>query len=121
MKRICWIMLAAMFCLSAFWGCNQKPNGSTDDEISCETFIVLEVSESNILVAEIGADGTAIDTKQYSVPNWFNPSTDIKVDDKITIYHNGEVLETYPVQFAEIQKMEYDDKETGLSVVVIAD
>lgn len=121
MKRIFLTILAVMLCLSAFSGCNQKPKGTPNDEISYGTFIVLEVSESNILVAEIGSDGTAIDTKQYSVPNWFNPSTDIKVDDKITIYHNGEVLETYPMQFAEIQKMQYDDKETGRSVVVIAD
>lgn len=121
MKRILLTLLAVMLCLSAFFGCDQNPKGSTNDEISYGTFIVLEVSESNILVAEIGADGSAIDTHRYSVPNWFNPSTDIKVDDKITIYHNGEVLETYPMQFAKIQKMQYDDKETGSSVVVIPD
>ena len=102
MKRIFLTILAVMLCLSAFSGCNQKPKGTPNDEISYGTFIVLEVSESNILVAEIGSDGTAIDTKQYSVPNCFNPSTDIKVDDKITIYHNGEVLASavtlYPVK-----------------------
>ena len=75
MKRILLTVLMITLCLTIFSGCNQKPQGSANDEISYGTFIVLEVSESNILVAEIGADGTAIETQQYSVPNWFNPST----------------------------------------------
>ena len=35
----------------------------------------------------------------------------IKIDDKIGIYHNGEVLETYPMQFAEIYEMQYTDSD----------
>ena len=79
---------------------------------------MLEVSESNILVAGIGAGGVAIETNQCSVPNWFYPSTNIKVGDRITIYHSGGILETYPVQFAEIQKMEYKHSDGCITTVI---
>ena len=119
MKRILLTILAITLCLAAFSGCDQKPQGLLNDEIYYETFIVLEVSESNILVAGIGAGGVAIETMQYSVPNWFHPSVvDIKTGDKITIYTNGEVLETYPMQFAEIQKMEYKHSDGCITTVI---
>lgn len=119
MKRILLTILAVMLFLFSFSGCNQKPKGLLNDDItSYGTFIVLEVSESSILVAEIGTGGVAIETNQYSVPNWFYPSTDIKIGDKITIYHNGGVLETYPMQFAEIQKMEYKDVDGCITTVI---
>lgn len=108
-------MLAMILCLVTFVGCSQN------DKIFHGTFITLDVSDSTILVAEMGEDGAVVDTDRYRVPNWFAPSTNIKVNDKITIYHNGEVLETDPMRFSKIQKMQYDDSETGLSVVVIAD
>jgi len=118
MKRILLAILAIILCLAAFSGCDQKPQGLLNDEIYYETFIVLEVSESNILVAGIGAGGVAIETDQCIVPNWFYPSTDIKVGDKVTIYHSGHVLETYPIQFAEIQKMEYKDSDGCITTVI---
>ena len=42
----------------------------------------------------------------------------LKIGDKITIYTNGEVLETYPMQFAEIQKMEYKDVDGCITTVI---
>ena len=121
MKRILSTIVAITLFIAVIPSCNQKTKGTPNDEIYCETFIVIEFSESNILVAEIGAGGIALEMNQCSVPNWFYPSTDIKVGDKITIYHSGDVLDTYPMQFVEIQKMQYDDKQTGSSVVVIPD
>ena len=85
------------------------------------TYIVMEVTDNNMLVAAIDEDGKAIETKQYSVPNWFHPSTKINIGYKIIISHSDRILETFPMRFAEIYTMEYYDKEKGLSVVVIPD
>ena len=119
MKRTLLTISLIALCFTILASCNQKPKGTPSDDITCGTFIVVEVSESNILVADIGEGGVAIETMQYSVPNWFHPSVvDIKTGDKITIYTNGEVLETYPVQFAEIQKMEYKDVDGCITTVI---
>ena len=119
MKRTLLAIFLIVLCFTILASCNQKPKGTPSDDITCGTFIVVEVSESNILVADIGEGGVAIETMQYSVPNWFHPSVvDIKIGDKITIYTNGEVLETYPMQFAEIQKMEYKDVDGCITTVI---
>ena len=119
MKRTLLAIFLIVLCFTILASCNQKSKGTPNDDITCGTFIVIEVSESNILVADIGEGGVAIETMQYSVPNWFHPSVvDIKTGEKITIYTNGEVLETYPMQFAEIQKMEYKDVDGCITTVI---
>ena len=109
-------------CVLGLVGCSSDERGSVKDDAtdSC-TFVVMDVTESKLLVAEIGEGGKAIETRQYSVPNWFYPSTEIKVGYKITIKHSGAVLETFPMQFAEIYSMEYWNRETGLSTIVTVD
>ena len=121
MKKL--LALALMLvCVFALIGCNDSKKGASQDDVTDSfTFVVMEVTENNLLVAEIGEDGKAIETQQYSVPNWFNPNTEIKEGYKITIKYNGGILETYPMQFAEITSMEYWDRETGLCTTVIAD
>ena len=109
------VLVLMLVCVLGLVGCKADSNSSV------ENFVVMEVTENNLLVSKIAEDGTAIETLRYSVPNWFNPSTEIKEGYKITIKHNGKVLETDPMQFAGIIYMEYWDKETGLSTVVIAD
>lgn len=114
--------LLALVCVFGLCGCNaDKGNAPNDDVTNDNTYIVMEVTESSLLVAEIGENGKAIEAKQYSVPNWFYPSTEIKVDYEISITHNGSILETFPMQFGEIYKMEYYDKEVGLLTTVIPD
>lgn len=106
----------------ALVGCNEhQPNGRDTSPNPAYIYIVMEATENNLLVAETDENGKAIDAKQYSVPNWFYPSTEIKAGYKITIKHNDKILETYPMKFAEISSMEYYDRETGLSTVVIPD
>ena len=100
---------------------NSNTSNGHDTAPNPDAYIVIEVSETNLLVAEIGENGKAVEAKQYSVPNWFYPSTEIEEGYKITIKHSGVVQETFPMQFAEINSMEYWDKKTGLSTVVIAD
>ena len=120
MKKLIALVLV-LVCVLSLVGCSEhQPNGH-DTAPNPDAYIVIEVSETNLLVAEIGEDGKAIEAKQYSVPNWFNPNTEIKEGYKITIKYNGGILETYPMQFAEIISMEYWDRETGLSTVVIAE
>ena len=113
-------LVLVMVCVLAFGGCNaDKGNTPNEDATNNNTYIVMEVTENNLVVAEIGENGKAIESKQYSVPNWFYPSTEIKVGSEISITHNGSILETFPMQFGEIYKMEYYDKEVGLLTTVI--
>ena len=119
MKKLIAAILAFVFVFSLI-GCSSDRRGTPNDEIDYCTFIVMEVTESNLLVAEIAEDGKAIEAKQYSVPNEFH-SSNITVGDRIKIEHNGEILETFPMQFGRIFSMEYQDKETCLNVVVHID
>ena len=121
MKKFLLIVLA-LVCVLGVCGCNSNRGNTPNDDVTNDnTYIVMEVTESNLLVAEIGENGKAVEAKQYSVPNWFYPSTEIEEGYKITIKHSGVVQETFPMQFSEINSMEYWDKKTGLSTVVITD
>ena len=115
MKKLIALVLA-LICVLALVGCN-KQNDATPNP---DTYIVIEVIENSLLVAEIGEDGKAVEAKQYSVPNELH-SSKISVGDRIKIEHNGQILETFPMQFGRIFSMEYQDKQTGLNVVVHID
>lgn len=138
MKRIYLMILSLIICLLVFVGCNTTTNNNEDIEseddgvknsniVSNEgdkekqysSFIITDITDSNLIVAEIGEDGNALVTRQYKIPNWFD-GTDvkIKIGDKITVVHNGEVTETEPTEFAEIYQMEYEDSH-GCTICVI--
>jgi hypothetical protein len=120
MKQTILTILALLTCFVVLSGCDLMPKGTPYDEITHETFIVLEVSDSSLLLAEIGEDGTAVDTAQYRVPNLFAPNTQIQVNDKVKIEHNGEILESYPMQFSKIYKMEHIDA-SGIATTIVVD
>ena len=120
MKRIVLTILAVLTCFGVLSGCDLMRKGTPYDEITHETFIVLEVTDSSLLLAEIGEDGTAIETRQYRVSNLFDTKTQIQVNDKIKIEHNGEILESYPMQFSKIYKMEHIDA-SGIATMIIVD
>ena len=122
MKKFITLVLA-LLCVLGLVGCKTDEQGSLDnDDVTGEfTFIVIEASESHLLVAEIGENGKAIKAKQYSVPNVFHPNTEIVARDKVVIHHNGVILETFPMQFEHISSMEYYDHKTGLNVIVNID
>ncbi len=69
MKKLIALFLA-MVCVLVLVGCNDSKKGSPQEDVtdSC-TYVVMEVTESSLLVAEIGKDGEAIKTSQYRVPN----------------------------------------------------
>ena len=119
MKKIIALILA-LVCVLALVGCNKQKSNGNDTTTDANTYIVMEATESNLLVAEIGEDGKAIEAKQYRVPNEFQ-SSNITMGDIIKIEHNGDILETFPMQFGKIYSMEYQDKETGLGEAVIID
>ena len=121
MKKLISVILVLILVMGLM-GCRADKQGNPNDDVSdSDAFTVMGVTDKNLLIAEIGENGKAIETRQYSVPNWFYPSTEIEEGYKVTIKHSGAILETYPMKFAEIYSMEYWDKETGLSTVVIAD
>ncbi len=114
-----------LFEIQEYYAENYRLNSNTsnghDSSPNPYAYIVIEVSETNLLVAEIGEDGKAIEEKQYSIPNVFHPSNKIVVGDQVIINHNGKIRETFPMQFGQIYSMEYYNHETGLNVIVNID
>lgn len=127
MKRILLFLLVLVLGIGIL-GCGASDkNAETDDGTSqepsvyTEEYVVIEATENRLLVAEIGQDGEVNEAMQYSTPNYFHSENEISVGQKVTIEHNGEILESYPMQFAKIYSMGYHDSETGLNVVVNID
>ena len=129
MKRILLFLLVLVLGIGII-GCGaSKENAETDDgtaeeqepSVYSDEYIVIEATENHLLVAEIGQDGEVNEAMQYSTPNYFHPENEISVGQKITISHNGEILESYPMQFAKIYSVGYHDSETGLNVNVNVD
>ena len=121
MKKLIALILVFV-CLLGLVGCGAGKRGDENDAVrDSNSYIVLEATESTLLVAAVGEDGKALKSMQYSVPNWFEPSTEIKAGYELIIKHNGVVRETFPMQFDKIYSMEYWDRESGLSTVVTVD
>jgi hypothetical protein len=138
MKKILCLLIAFALCMFVFVGCNTKDNNHIksgnegiknpnvpsngddyDEDKQYWVMIVTEVDDANIVIAEIGEGGKALVTRKYKVPNWFEgTSTEIKVGDKITVVHNGEVTETDPIEFAEIYEMQYKDSDGCIASVI---
>ena len=116
MKRV---IVLVLICMLALFGCSATSQNHSESVES--TFIVREVSETHLLVAEIGEDGKAIEAGLYSAPNPFHPNHEIAVGEKIVISHNGIALESYPMQFDKVYSMTYYDKENDCNVTVNID
>jgi hypothetical protein len=95
MKNLIAFAISICFLL-VFVGCESAMNVKTKQE--ADLLIVMEVSDTHIIC------GT--DTAKYSIPNWFKDKN-IQPNEFIKIYHNGIVLELWPMQFAKIDAMEY--------------
>lgn len=100
MKKI--ILLLLMTCIVlCFSACNKI----SEQEISKSEFIALIVVEE---VTETSIIGTIDKTDiQVLLPNWFLGTATIEPLTFLTVSTNGEILETYPSQFAKINYMEY--------------
>ena len=122
MKKVL-IWICAIVLVFSLVGCGTSLDNENDkDENENKQywpFIVIDITDSNLIVAEIGESGKAITTREYKIPNWFNGSNvDIKVGDKITVIHNGEITETEPAEFAEIYEMQYKDSHGCITSVI---
>ena len=114
MKRFFSFVLLAFFVLGMA-GCAETDKAVSNDE---DDFVVLEASETYLLVSQMGEGGKALEGSQYSLPNYFDPSVKIEAGSVITIKHNGVALETYPMQFAKIYSVQYHDAKTGRTITV---
>ena len=99
MKKRC-VFLLLVILLLAFTGCTKTLNQIIDDEPHF-TGTVLKVSEYSILVeADEGEDilrsGDLIDVS-LNIEYEDGKST-YHVGDRVTVYYNGEVAESYPLQ-----------------------
>jgi hypothetical protein len=110
MKHLAVILCIAM-CFSLI-ACNRSSNATP------YTYEVIEVSEDTLLIAAIKENGEVIPSEQYTVPNAFYPAWILQVGDRISITHSGEVLDTYPMQFAKIYEMSYYHEPTKHNLVV---
>ena len=120
-KALIW--LCAIVLVFSLVGCGTSLDNENDNDENENKqywpFIVIDITDSNLIVAEIGEGGKAITTREYKIPNWFNGSkVDIKVGDKITVIHNGEITETEPAEFAEIYEMQYKDSHGCITSVI---
>ena len=138
MKKMLCFLITLTICLFVFAGCNTNNNNDVesgnegiknpnilsnsddhDDDKQYWVMIVTEVDETNFVVAEIGANGNALATRGYKVPNWFEGTTvEIKVGDRITVVHNGEVKDTDPIEFAEIYELQFKDSDGCVTSVI---
>jgi hypothetical protein len=122
MKKVL-IWICAIVLVFSLVGCGTSLDNENDNDENenkqYRPFIVIDITDSNLIVAEIGESGKAITTREYKIPNWFNGSNvDIKVGDKITVIHNGEITETEPAEFAEIYEMQYKDSHGCITSVI---
>lgn len=101
MKKLILLLFISIMLLSLV-SCN---NTNQIDKPQNDEFVALviveEVNETSIL-------GTIDKTEiKVLVPNWFVGTATVEPSTFLTVSTNGEILETYPSQFAKINYMEY--------------
>lgn len=75
--------------------------------------VVTEITSDHLTLSGVGCIADA-----YRVPNWFHSSIGLKVGDRVTVHHSGEVREIYPAEFAKIYGMTLRMPE-GADITVI--
>lgn len=82
--------------------CNQNPEQKEPQNTDFVALIIVEEVNDTSIIGTI--DQTDI---KVLVPNWFFGTATVEPLTFLTVSTNGEILETYPSQFAKIHYMEY--------------
>ena len=101
MKKI--ILLLLVICITLCFGsCNQNSEQKEPQNTDFVALIIVEEVNDTSIIGTI--DQTDI---KVLVPNWFFGTATVEPLTFLTVSTNGEILETYPSQFAKIHYMEY--------------
>lgn len=101
MKKI--ILLLLVICMTLCFGsCNQNSEQKEPQKTDFVALIIVEEVNDTSIIGTI--DQTDI---KVLVPNWFFGTATVEPLTFLTVSTNGEILETYPSQFAKINYMEY--------------
>lgn len=101
MKKI--ILLLLVICITlCFASCNQNSEQQEPQKTDFVALIIVEEVNDTSIIGTI--DQTDI---KVLIPNWFFGTATVEPLTFLTVSTNGEILETYPSQFAKIHYMEY--------------
>ena len=101
MKKI--ILLLLVICMTLCFGsCNQNSEQKEPQNTDFIALIIVEEVNDTSIIGTIDQTDTKV-----LVPNWFFGTATIEPLTFLTVSTNGEILETYPSQFAKINYMEY--------------
>ena len=117
MKKLLLLIFAVIFTLLLV-GCSIPDLLSGQSTAYSAEYVILEVTDSTLLIADIDADGNVSEWSRYTAKNLFYPTYEIAVGDTVTIKHNGQILESYPMQFSKVYSMTYHCSETGEDITV---
>ena len=120
MKKLLLLIFAVIFTLLLV-GCSILDLLSGQSTAYSAEYVILEVTDSTLLIADIDSDGNASEWSRYTAKNLFYPTYEIAVGDTVTIKHNGQILESYPMQFSKVYSMTYHCSETGEDITVRTD
>ena len=99
-KKSAFALAAVLVCVLALTGCNNKSMNYIIEHKPSVTGIVKEVHDDFVILYSDSAPGYPNDS------NWFisldvenqNSYTNLEVGDEIVVYHDGNVMETDPLQ-----------------------
>ena len=103
MKRIMMFILALTF-MFVLVGCNKKSMNYIIENKPSVTGVVQEVHDDYVIIYSDTADGYPNGSEWQISLNVENKDsyTDLVVGDEIVVYHDGDVMETYPLRVGTV-------------------
>ena len=103
MKRIMMFILALTF-MFVLVGCNKKSMNYIIENKPSVTGVVQEVHDDYVIIYSDTADGYPNGSEWQISLNVENKDsyTDLVVGDEIVVYHDGNVMETYPLRVGTV-------------------
>ena len=103
-KRSAFVLAAVLICVLVLTGCNNKSMNYIIEHKPSVTGIVEEVHDDFVILYSDSAQGYP-NGSNWSVPlDVENPNsyTNLEVGDEIVVYHDGNVMETDPLQVGTV-------------------